>query len=187
MLAGAHGLRIYSCDEAIREHGRRCDEKRHPLLRSFIDMDMDQRWVERSPEVMLRTFPWFRGEAFDMIVEDVLRLPRRPPVLVEGFRLLPRLVAPLLGPHRGVWLLPTPAFRRTAFDRRGFTWEIPDRTGDPPRALANLLERDRLFTEEISREAAAFDLPWIRVDGEVGIEALAARCAALLGLTAPAT
>lgn len=185
MLAGAHGLRVYGCDEAIREHGRRSDPERHPLLHSFMDLDMDERWVTRPPEVMLRTFPWFRGEAFEMIVEDLLRLPRRPAVLVEGFRLLPRLVAPLLGPRRAVWLLPTPAFRRAAFDRRGFTWEIPRRTGDPPRALANLLERDRLFTEEIAEEAMAFDLPVIHVDGRLGVEALAARCAALLGLTAP--
>ncbi|HEX4212934.1 MAG TPA: hypothetical protein VIA06_06370 [Candidatus Dormibacteraeota bacterium] len=183
-LADTHGLRVYSCDATISEHGRRSDPTRHPLLHSFMAMDMDQRWVTRPPEVMERTFPWFRGEAFEMIVDDLLRLPLDPPVLVEGFRLLPRLVAPLVGRQpRAVWLLPTPDFRISAFDRRGFTWEIPGRTGDPPRALANLLDRDRLFTDQVAEEAAALGLPVVHVDGELGVEALTERTAKLLGLT----
>ncbi|WP_127500933.1 hypothetical protein [Actinoplanes solisilvae] len=36
-----------------------------------------------------------------------------------------------------------------AFERRGSTWLIAGRTSDPPRALANLLERDRLFTDRL--------------------------------------
>ena len=38
-------------------------------------MDMDERWVNRSPETMLETFHWFHGEGFDLIVDDLLRLP----------------------------------------------------------------------------------------------------------------
>lgn len=52
-------------------------------------MDLDKRWVNRSPETMPETFHWFRGEGFGLIVEDFLRLPREPGVIVEGFRLLP--------------------------------------------------------------------------------------------------
>ena len=37
-------------------------------------MDMDERWVSRSPETMLETFGWFRGEGFGLIVEDTDRL-----------------------------------------------------------------------------------------------------------------
>jgi hypothetical protein len=57
-------------------------------------MDMDERWVSRSPEEMLETFHWFRGEGFHLIVEDLLRLPAQPAVIAEGFRLLPHLVSP---------------------------------------------------------------------------------------------
>jgi hypothetical protein len=45
---------------------------------------------------MLETFHWFRGEGFSMIIEDILRLPKEPGVIAEGFRLLPHLVEPLL-------------------------------------------------------------------------------------------
>lgn len=39
---------------------------------------------------------------------------------IEGFRLLPTLVKPLLSdPRRAVWLLPTPTFRQAAVENRG--------------------------------------------------------------------
>ncbi len=136
-------------------------------------MDMDERWVNRSPDEMVKTFPWFAGEGFDLIVDDLLTLLPGPPILVEGFRLLPRLVAPLLRqPYQAVWLVPTPAFRRTAFDRRGFTWEIPSKTSQPEHALSNLLLRDQLFTEEVVKQATGLHSRVIEVDGTQGIEAM---------------
>jgi 2-phosphoglycerate kinase len=148
-------------------------------------MDMNERWLNRSPQVMLSTFHGFKGEQFDLLVEDLVALPRKPHVLVEGFTLLPRLVAPLLNRQgQAVWLIPTPEFRRAAFDGRGSTWDIPRKTSDPDRALANLLERDRLFTDELLREATARDLPVIRVDLGLSVDDLAARVAEILDLAA---
>lgn len=114
--------------------------------------------------MMLETFHGFQGEAFEFIVEDLLALPDDPPILAEGFRLLPRLVAPLLSQlDQAVWLLPTPDLRRAAFDARGSTREIPQRTSDPERALGNLLERDELFTSQVAREASALQMQVIEV------------------------
>ena len=129
-------------------------------------MDMDQRWLNRSPRTMLETFHWFRGEGFGLIVEDVLRLPRERGVVVEGFRLLPRLVKPLLSAsNHAVWLLPTPEFRQSVIESRGGSaWEFLARTSDPERALRNLLERDRLFTDVLREETARLGLATVDVD-----------------------
>ena len=182
-LAEAHGLRPYSSDAAIRDHARRSTRADHPLLHAFLAMDMDERWLNRSPDVMLETFHGFQGEGFELILEDLLALPAGPPILAEGFRLLPRLVAPLLsGSDQAVWLIPTPDFRRAAFDARGFTWEIPNRTSDPERALANLLARDRRFTNIVAREASALQLHVIEVHVGVTVDALAERVGKALGL-----
>src|SRR4029077_3263572 len=97
--------------------------------------DMDERWVSRSPETMLETFHWFRGEGFGLIVDDLIRLPDAEGVIAEGFRLLPRLVAPLLAvPGHAVWLCPTPGFRRAAFTSRGSLFPIAVKTRDTDRA-----------------------------------------------------
>jgi len=106
-----------------------------------------------------------------------------PPVLAEGFSLLPRLVAPLLSrPRQAVWLLPTPEFRRTAFENRGSTWTIPAKTSDPQRALANLLARDQLFTEQLRAQARAAGLQTVDVDGSTDVAETVARVGAALGL-----
>ncbi|MFF7489251.1 hypothetical protein ACFZBC_27680 [Streptomyces luteogriseus] len=176
-LAERHGWRLYATDDVMADHARRTTAEEAPFLHAFMAMDMDERWVDRSPETMLETFHWFRGEAFGLIVEDLARMPAGTPVVVEGFRLLPHLVAPLLpGPGHAVWLLPTPEFRRSAFTSRttpegGFT----RRTGDPARADHNIAVRDALFTERLREETARLGLPALTVDGTMTADELTGR------------
>jgi 2-phosphoglycerate kinase len=182
-LASRYGLDVYRTDDVMSDHTRRSTAEESPYLAEFAAMSMDQRWVDRSPEEMLETFHWYRGESFGLIVKDLLRLPAVP-VVVEGFRLLPGLVRPLLADAgRAVWLLPSPEFRRVAFDRRGDTWIMPGRTRDPDRALSNLLERDRMFTERLAAETADLGLPAIEVAPGLTEDDLAGRDAAGFGLT----
>src|SRR5690606_12743460 len=148
-----------------------------PFLHQFMTMDMDERWVNRSPEVMLETFHWFRGEGFHLIIEDILRLPEHPGVIVEGFRLLPHLVKPLLAARsHAVWLLPAPGFRRTVVDSRGGReWGFLGKTSDPERALRNLLERDEMFTRRLHEEAKRLELNTIEVDTTMTVDDLLSR------------
>lgn len=189
-LADRYGLRRYATDDVMAEHGglmaREAREPREdsPFLRAFGAMDMDERWVSRSPQVMLETFGWFLGEGFEHIVDDLLRLASSGPgVIAEGFRLLPRLVRPLLAdPRHAVWLLPAPDFRRAAFANRGAPLQFWQRTSDPERALRNLLERDRMFTARLREETGRLGLPVIEVDATVTENALVGRVAKAFGL-----
>jgi 2-phosphoglycerate kinase len=183
-VAGQHGLLPYSTDDVMADHGRRVAREDSPFLQAFAAMDMDERWLRRSPDVMLETFHWFRGEVFGPIVEDLLRLPGQPGVVAEGFRLLPQLVSPLLAqPNRAVWLLPTPRFRRAALTSRGSLWQIAGKTTDPERALANLLERDRLFTERLREETKEMGLPVLDVDVTLTEDDLAGQVTRMFGLS----
>jgi len=181
-LAARYNLARYEAEQFSR-HIQRSDPESAPLVHAFATMDMDERWVTRAPDVMLQTFHGFQGEGFPLVLEDLLALPAGRGVIAEGFTLLPRQVAPLLGNHRAaVWLLPTPEFRRAALDARGSTWAIAGRTSDPERALANLLERDALFTDEVRRQAGEHGLQTIEVDGSQDVEHLTAVVAAALEL-----
>lgn len=147
-------------------------------------MDMDERWVNRSPQTMLETFHWFQGEGFNLIIEDVLLLPREPGVIVEGFRLLPRLVKPLLSiPRHAVWLLPTPDFHQAVIDSRGgLAWGFLGKTSDPERALRNLLERDRMFTDILREETTRLGLTAIEIDTTTTKDDLGRQVRDLFGL-----
>jgi len=179
-VAALHGLRVYSTDEVMSDHAGRSTPEDAPWLSRFKAMSMDERWVNRSPETMLDTFHWYRGEGFGLIVEDLLRAPAGTGVVAEGFRLLPRLVKPLLAePGHAVWLLPAPEFRRAVFDDRG--WEIPRRTGDPERARHNLLERDRMFTDRLREETGRLGLPAVEVGTGMDEDELVERVARAFG------
>jgi len=177
-------LRVYATDDAMVDHARRSTREDAPLLHAFMAMDMDERWLNRSPEAMLETFHWFRGECFNLIVEDLLRFPRQPGVIVEGFRLLPGLVQPLLSdPRHAVWLLPTPDFRQRALSaREASALGFLAKTTDPDRALRNLLERDRLFTGVLRAETARLAMPTIEVHATLSEEDLARQVARVFGL-----
>lgn len=182
-IAARNGLHLYATDDVMPEHANRSTPQDSPFLSDFKAMDMDERWVNRSPETMLETFHWFRGEGFGLIVEDLLRLPKTPGVLVEGFRLLPPLVKPLLtAPDHAVWLLPTPEFRRAAFENRGSLWDIARRTSDPETALHNLLARDRMFTARVREEAKRLELHVIEVDTTMTEDHLVERVTETFGL-----
>lgn len=183
-LAQKYGLRLYLTDDVMGEHAGRTTAAGSPRLHEFLAMTMDERWVTRSPEEMLATFHWYAGEGFDLIVEDLLALPADEIVLAEGFRLLPGRVRPLLtGPRQAAWLLPTPAFRRQALRSRGGLWTIAGRTGNPERALANLLARDAMFTARLAAETAQLGLTAIEVDGGRTEDQLEAEVAVALGLS----
>jgi 2-phosphoglycerate kinase len=165
-LAERFGLPIYSSDATIGVHAARLSAVDAPLLDHFRRMSMDERWVLRDPATMCQTFPWFRGEGFDLVIEDLRSLPASSLILVEGFRLLPHLVRPHLSePRHAVWLIPTPGFRRAAFASRDRAEAFWLHTSDPRRALANLLERDEMFTDEVITDAARNGLRTVVVDG----------------------
>jgi hypothetical protein len=183
-LAGKHGMRVYATDDVMPGHADRMRPGEAPCLSAFAAMTMDERWVTRTPQDMLDTFPWFRGEGFGLIVADLLRMPGDQPVVAEGFRLLPELVRPLLArPRQAVWLLPAPEYRRGAFESRGWPARgFLARTSDPQRALGNLLERDRMFTDRLREQARRLGLAGMTVSPAASDEYLARRAAAMLGL-----
>ncbi len=50
-LAARHGLRVYATDEVMSEHAERSTPRDAPLLREFLAMDMDERWMNRGVRV----------------------------------------------------------------------------------------------------------------------------------------
>ena len=183
-IAAEHGLQAYVTDDVMADHAKRSTPRECPLLHMFMAMDMDQRWVSRSPEAMLETFHWFRGEGFNMIIEDILNLPKESGVVVDGFRLLPHLVKPLLADHsHAVWLIPTPGFREAVLESRGGPKSgFLARTSDPQRALCNMLQRDAMFTERINDEAQRLGLNIIEVNPSMTEDDLIARVVRAFGL-----
>jgi len=177
-LAERFGIASYSTDATISIHSERLEVTAAPLLEGFRRMSMDERWIRHDPHTMYTTFPWFHGEGFDLLIEDLREMPTNIPLVVEGFRLLPQLVRPYVSnPSHAVWLVPTEGFRQAAFSRRQATDAFWLRTTDPDRALSNLLERDRIFSEEVALDAGREGLDVLYVDGTRSVVSLATELA----------
>ena len=164
-LAERHGLTRYNYDwHDARDHTERTRADRHPHRAAFLAMSLDERWVVRSPEEMATAEVAEMAERFELVIEDLLALPTDRRVIADGFGLLPELVHPVIeSPRQAIWLLPTPAFRVVALERRG--WTTIEGTNDPARARENRLARDALLTDHIRGRAAALGLVSMDVDG----------------------
>ena len=173
-LAERYGLARYDYDwHDSRDHTERTRPDRHPHRAAFLAMSLDERWVLHTPREMADNAIGSFRDRFEMVIEDLLALPRDRAVVADGFGLLPELIHPLTASHhQAVFLLPTPEFRAVALERRG--WRTIDGTSDADRARANRLARDELLTEYVRQTAAGLGFATISVDGTRGLDEITA-------------
>jgi hypothetical protein len=174
-LALVHTLALYECDRTDAAHHQRLAEQ-SPEFRDFLDATLDQRWVETTPQALLARSLRSFDARFPLVLAELSQLARRGrPVLAEGFCLTPDLLAPHLDdPRRAVWLVPSEAFKRSSWDRRGKpSWKR--KVTDPERGARNLFERDLLLGEEIARQAAAYGFEVMTIDGALSEDDVAWR------------
>jgi len=173
-LAERYGLGRYDYDwHDSRDHTERTRPDRHPHRAAFLAMSLDERWVLHTPREMADNAIGSFRDRFEMVIEDLLALPRDRAVVADGFGLLPELIHPLTASHhQAIFLLPTPEFRAVALERRG--WRTIDGTSDADRARANRLARDELLTEYVRQTAAGLGFATISVDGTRGLDEITA-------------
>jgi hypothetical protein len=147
LLAVRHGLRAFHVDSFWYAHDVRL---------GLPELDPDEQWLRRTPARQAREFEQRARLATALVLEDLAALPPEPPIVVEGPQVFPDLLQPRA---RAVFLIPTPDFQRTVLSPR----LMP--SSDPVRALANRLEKDRLYADRVAERARACGFPTIVVDG----------------------
>jgi hypothetical protein len=178
LLATRHRWQWYSCDVHTQNHIARADPTQLPATYAKFGQSIDERWVQPTPEALLRSIVAINDERFPLILADLRAMPPRPLILAEGPSLHPQLVAPVLtSRHQAVWLVPTEAFALASVARRD-KLRGSEGSSDPERYRRNVLERNRLFAGYIRREVAAQGGALIEVDGTQTVEEVAHRVAA---------
>jgi hypothetical protein len=153
VLAARHAWRVYHYDRHEPFHFHRSVPERQPHIIAFMSMTMEQRWVLRPPEEMARQMiaAWAE-DRFPMVVDDLLALPGRGPIIAEGAGLFPAQVVPLLSDARAaIWLVASPEFIREVRSVRADA--VIRQTSDPQRAFENLVARDIVMAAHIRHEA----------------------------------
>jgi len=183
-LIARYAMQLYHYDRYEHEHLARREPARHPALCADTVLSMDERWVQRPVQALVRATTAAWRERFAMVIDDLLALPATTPILAEGPGLLPTDVAPLLTtPQQAIWLVPTEAFKRTTQPTRG--GGPANQTSDPARAYRHLIELDLQLAIDVRRHADELGLTVLVVDGSRSIADTATFVAQHFGLTSP--
>ena len=148
LLAARHGLRCFRVDDFWYAHDARLDEPR---------LTPDEQWLGLTPEEQAAAFEETSRRRFQLVLADLVALPTRPGIVVEGPQILPDL---LPSGAAAVFLVPTAELQRSLLAQR----PLPPRA-NPHLALENRIEKDRLFAERVASQAAARGFELVRVDG----------------------
>lgn len=147
-FAGRHGLRVFPIDAFWYSHAARLPEP---------EPSPEEQWLGRSPAEQAAEFEALTRRRWPLVLADLAVLPPTPPVVVEGPQVLPDLIPP---GDAAIFLIATPEWQHTVLSRR----PLPS-TSDDRRALANRIEKDRLYGERITSLAAERGFPIVLVDG----------------------
>lgn len=171
-LAERYELTLYHRDEREPKRAEDVDGDRFPNFARWAAMSLDERWAVSSAGDLVADTLALGPEMLEMTLDDV-RTERRP-LLVEGFQIFPDLLAVHLpSPHHAVFLVATPAFRRSTHLARPHASATPSRTSDPERAQRNRVERDDRVGEHILSGASRHGLKAIKIDGSRRVDDIA--------------
>jgi adenylate kinase family enzyme len=162
----------YHVDALAENHFARRVAAGDAEAQAFLNMSMDQRWVERSVEMLVQETVESWTREFHLVIEDLLALPKERIIVAEG-NFFPACVAPYLSSnHQAIWLTPTDTFceqarrqKKAELVRRQKRHGMFNEGRDPEKRLRNLIERDRQLARYVKQQAAALHLPLFEVDG----------------------
>jgi hypothetical protein len=171
-LAAAHHGVAYHFDRMEMAHIARSTEATNPDLMAFLALDMEHRWLLRTPEEMARNAIASWRARFPLVLEDLRALPTDAPIFAEGPGLFPERVAPLLAsPRQALWLVTTSSFCQMVRQQRGGSFL---ETSDPAGSLRNIVERDMVMARLVKRQAKARHLTCYAVDGSQSLAQMTA-------------
>jgi 2-phosphoglycerate kinase len=182
IVARRFGLDVYHVDQAFESHEQSFDPLNHPALAKWSETSWNQRWMKPVESLVQEVIACYQ-EHFTLVLEDIVSLPKREALLIEGTALLPAQVAGLLPcQSRALWLIPTADFQRQHYRRREWVRTILAQCSKPEEAFHNWMERDVRFARWIETEARANHLSSLKVDGSRTMEQNAETVARHFGL-----
>jgi hypothetical protein len=174
-LSERYAFQSYRIDDAFEAHTARATADAQPHLYRVARMSWDEIWG-RPVEVLLQDEIAVYREEWGMIVDDLLALPDELPIIAESAALLPERVQGVLSEQRrAIWIVPTEAFQRETYARRGaWVGEIMAQCTHPEQSFENWMARDAAYARWVRVEARRLGLRVLTVSGERSIDANAA-------------
>lgn len=167
----------YHVDALAENHLARRVATKDAEAEAFLNMTMEQRWIQRSVATLVQETIESWTREFQLVIEDLLALPKERMIVAEG-NFFPVCVAPYLShPHQAIWLTPTASFCEQA--RRRKQLEVIKRQKrhglyqeghDSEKRLRNVIDRDCQLADYVRRQAEELHLSLYEVDGSRSLD-----------------
>jgi len=95
ILAWRLDLDVYHADEAFDIHMQNLEPAHQPALTKWRRSSWNERWMQSIDRLVQNVIACYQ-EHFDLILKDILTMPKYKSLLIEGTALLPRQIAGLL-------------------------------------------------------------------------------------------
>ncbi|SED08288.1 hypothetical protein [Paenibacillus sp. GP183] len=142
----------------------------HWISTKIQESAWDEIWM-RPVHILAEEQVSLAHEEFEMIINDLLKMPKSTPILAEGIALIPELVAKLLlDKKRAIWLVPSKDFQIKHYSMRTWINDILRDCLDPAKAFKNWMAKDHMYAETVVEQADRNNLMVIKVDDEQSIE-----------------
>ena len=175
ILAYRHGLTAYHYDyHDARAHNDRRIAERIRRKEPPAGPDLDDIWVDPTPEQVAATTLAGFPDRFEWALDDLRALVSPRPIIAEGWGLRPELVLPLVeSATQMVVMIPTEQFWHLQLERMPRASTFAQAVSDPERGQRNRLARDRLVGEDAVRSARRLGVRVVEVDGSRNAEGIA--------------
>lgn len=100
---------IYHTDDHAFGQFKRARQEKHPAIIKMSTIPFSE-YITLPEQEWLQLFLQYFHEGFEMILEDLLLLPRDQPILVEGGEIIPELVNEVADNNHALWMIPSKEF-----------------------------------------------------------------------------
>ena len=170
ILARRFDLDVYHVDEAFEIQMQNLEPAHQPALTKWRRSSWNERWMQSIDRLVQNVIACYQ-EHFDLILKDILTMPKDKLLLIEGTALLPRQAASF-APNKNcaTWVVATAEFQPEHYWKREWARAIVEQCDNPDQAFYNWMERDVRFAEWVQVEVNALGLQLLMVDGSLTIK-----------------
>lgn len=170
MLAQKYDLRVYHRDEHQREHLMRATPEKHPTLhKAWADRENWEALYRQPAERVFEQAKAEAFEAFDFIVDDLLRTTNAAPLIAEGIGLFPELVERVSSPQQAIYFVADEGLARRTWTDRYENTPWLEGYSDPEQIIETFISLTLLnarYIEESARRSG-FTCVVSSVDGDI--------------------
>ena len=170
MLSQKHKLRVYHRDDHQREHLMRATPENQPTLhKAWANRESWDVLYRQPAETVFEQAKAEAFEAFEFIVDDVLRMIDTPPLIAEGIGLFPELLAQVASPQRVIYFVASEGLARQTWTNRYKNTPWLEGYSEPEQVIEMFINLTLLNARYIQESAqrSGFKCVVSAVDGDI--------------------